>query len=258
MATNVSENRLRPMMNGLRDLVRALSVLSRLPIPRAEGDIRKSLLWLSPLAGAALGLAIGLIFVAGFRYSLPDPAAALLALGFGAALSGGASESGLAGVADSFGREGKRQIVQDGRIGALGAVALILSFGLRAEALASIAPSAKESILAMTAAGALSRAGALTPFLLTTRAQDAGDVANRKNSAAPWLGILLALPFAFLPVLSGFSHSTCLAALAAATAGALGLSLLARVLIGGPTGATAGAAQQIAEIAALLVFSATA
>ncbi len=128
------------MKSVLRDLGGALRFFSRLPIPGGEGDFARSLR-LAPLAGALLGLAGGLVFIAALSLRLPVAAAALLGLGFGALVTGGLHEDGLADIADGFGggftAARKLEIMKDSRIGAFGALALILSVGLRASALAA-------------------------------------------------------------------------------------------------------------------------
>jgi adenosylcobinamide-GDP ribazoletransferase len=243
-----------------RDLAGALRFFSRLPIPGADdSDSFRRSLRLAPLAGALLGLAGGLVFVAALSLRLPPLAAALLALGCGALLTGGLHEDGLADVADGFGgglsRERKLEIMKDSRLGAYGAIALVLSFGLRASALAALAPSG--GLLALIAAGALSRCACLAPLALLppARGNGAGRAAGGQADALP-AACLLTLPFAFLPALFGGDLSASLVALVAAGGAVLGLCALARSQIGGQTGDVAGAAQQIAEIVALLVFSA--
>jgi adenosylcobinamide-GDP ribazoletransferase len=248
----------------LRDLAGALRFFSRLPIPGpAEPlDFRRSLR-LAPLAGALLGVAGGLVFVAALGLHLPVTAAALLALAFGALVTGALHEDGLADVADGFGggfsRERKLDIMKDSRIGAFGASALILSFGLRASALAALAGSPRGALFAIAAAGAISRCACLAPLVLLppARADGAGRAASGEGAAPLRSAFLIVLPLAFLPMFGGFGFSACFAALALAGTAVLGLCALARAQIGGQTGDVAGAAQQIAEIVVLLVFAAS-
>lgn len=247
------------MKSVLRDLGGALRFFSRLPIPGGEGDFARSLR-LAPLAGALLGLAGGLVFIAALSLRLPVAAAALLGLGFGALVTGGLHEDGLADIADGFGggftAARKLEIMKDSRIGAFGALALILSVGLRASALAALAARPASALLVMITAGALSRAAALAPLALLppARADGAGRAARASGALNP--AFLLALPFAFPPALGVFDAAICFKALLLAGVSVLGLSALARDQIGGQTGDVAGAAQQVAEIAVLLVFSA--
>jgi adenosylcobinamide-GDP ribazoletransferase len=243
-----------------RDLGGALRFFTRLPIPGADdADSFRRSLRLAPLAGALLGLAGGIVFVLASSLRLPPLAAALLALGCGALLTGGLHEDGLADVADGFGggfsRERKLEIMKDSRLGAYGAIALVLSFGLRASALAALPPS--QGLFALVAAGALSRCACLAPLALLPPARDngAGRAAGGQGDALP-VACLLALPFAFLPALFGGDLSASLVAMIAPSAAVLGLCALARAQIGGQTGDVAGAAQQVVEIVVLLVFSA--
>ncbi len=142
-------------------------------------------------------------------------------------------EDGLADVADGFGggfsRERKLEIMKDSRIGAFGAVALVLSLGLRASALAALAGTPLGALLVMTAAGAISRCACLAPLVLLppARGDGAGRAASGQNAALR-PAFLIVLPLAFLPALGGFGVSTCLAALVVAAAAVLGLCSLAR------------------------------
>ena len=73
---------------------------------------------------------------------LPVGAAALLAVAAGIAATGALHEDGLADTADGFGggrdRERKLAIMRDSAHGTYGIVALVLSIGLRATAIAAI------------------------------------------------------------------------------------------------------------------------
>ncbi len=73
---------------------------------------------------------------------VPDLAAAALALGGGAILTGALHEDGLADVADGFGGgrdlAAKLEIMRDSRLGTYGAVILLVSFAAKLSALAAI------------------------------------------------------------------------------------------------------------------------
>ncbi len=253
-------------MNLFRDLASSLRFFSRLPLP-AEPDQSKfsgdfaGALRMAPVAGALLGLASALPFVLAVHWREPPLVAALLALAAAVLLTGGLHEDGLADVADGFGggfsRERKLEIMRDSRIGAYGAVALVLSIGLRAASLAALAVSPGRAVLALAAAGAISRAACLAPLILLppARADGSGQAASGFTAAdaRPVFGLALAL--AALPWLGGFSLVACLAAAFLAALAVRGLCALARAQIGGQTGDVAGAAQQIAEISVLLVFA---
>jgi adenosylcobinamide-GDP ribazoletransferase len=70
------------------------------------------------------------------------------------------------------------------------------------------------------------------------------------------LAAAISVPFACLPLFAGANLPRIIAALVAALLAAYGIAALARRQIGGQTGDVAGAAQQAAEIAMLLVFAA--
>jgi adenosylcobinamide-GDP ribazoletransferase len=70
------------------------------------------------------------------------------------------------------------------------------------------------------------------------------------------LAAAMSVLFACLPLLAGANLPRIIAALVAALLAAYGIAALARRQIGGQTGDVAGAAQQAAEIAMLLVFAA--
>jgi adenosylcobinamide-GDP ribazoletransferase len=249
-------------MNWKRDLVACLGFFSRLPLPHGSdaADFPRALR-LAPLAGALLGLASAIPFVLALSFGEPPLVAALLALATAALLSGGLHEDGLADVADGFGggfsRERKLEIMRDSRIGAFGASALILSFGLRASALAALAATPGRAVAVLGAAGALSRLGCLAPLLLLAPARSDGAgrsaAALTLEEAKPALALALAL--SLLPWFAGFSFAAALAAPVLAGAAVWGVCKLARAQIGGQTGDVAGAAQQISEIAVLLVFA---
>jgi adenosylcobinamide-GDP ribazoletransferase len=247
----------------LAEFLASLRFFSRLPLPAAAAEAGfPAGLRMAPAAGALLGLLTALPFILALDWNEPPLVAAFLALAAGALLSGGLHEDGLADVADGFGggysREKKLEIMRDSRIGAYGALALVFSAGLRAASLAALAPAPGRAVLVLAAAGAMSRAACLAPLVLLppARVDGAGKAAGALTNdiALPAFGLAAAL--AFLPCLGGFSFAACLCAVLLATLAAYGLCTLARAQIGGQTGDVAGAAQQLAEIAALLVFAA--
>ena len=249
-------------MNLLQDFFACLGFFSRLPTPESAHQAAfPRALRLAPAVGALLGLASAPPLLIALLFHEPPLVAALLALATGALLSGGLHEDGLADVADGFGggfsREKKLEIMRDSRIGAFGAIALVLSFGLRAAALAALAGAPGRAALALIATGAISRLACLAPLLLLppARSDGAGRTAGvlTFDEARPAFG--LALAFAALPWLGGFAFAACLAAILLAGLATYGICALARTQIGGQTGDVAGAAQQLAEISVLLVFA---
>src|SRR5256885_10090991 len=94
------------MNEWLNDLRTAVAFLTRLPMPHPDGAkpanfVRAHRMF--PVVGAAIGGAVGLLYLAMRAMGLPDLGAAALALGASAILTGALHEDGLADVADGFG-----------------------------------------------------------------------------------------------------------------------------------------------------------
>ena len=128
----------------LRELTgeRAHEPLDLLKLPAASGELGRALR-LAPLVGLVVGVCGALVTsIAVGGLGLPPLPAALLTIGATIWITGALHEDGLADVADGFGgafeRSRKLAIMRDSRIGAYGVLALILSIGLRAAALAAL------------------------------------------------------------------------------------------------------------------------
>jgi adenosylcobinamide-GDP ribazoletransferase len=169
----------------------------------------------------------------------------LLAVGGGILLTGALHEDGLADCADGFGggkdKEHKLKIMRDSAIGSYGALALILSVGLRVSATANIDNAWK----ALIAAHCLGR-GALPlamHFLPPASASGVAAGAGKPSQAEAGFALLTALLIAGLlsPV------SILPAALAALLFG-----WFAYRQLGGHSGDVLGGMEQLAETAALL------
>src|SRR5258705_1077194 len=133
------------MNEWLDDLRTAVAFLTRLPMPHPEGAMPANFVRarrMFPLVGAGIGGAVGL-FCLGMRImGLPDLAAAALALGASAILTGALHEDGLADVADGFGggrdKATKLEIMRDSRIGTYGTLILLVSFVAKLSALTAL------------------------------------------------------------------------------------------------------------------------
>jgi adenosylcobinamide-GDP ribazoletransferase len=242
-----------------RDVADALRFFTRLPLPASpDGDFDfDRIAWAAPIAGAIVGLVGAVALAAGRSLALPPLVAAALAVAAAIAVTGALHEDGLADVADGFGggstRERKLAVMRDSRIGAYGAVALVLSLVVRVGALsAALANSFGAAAGALVLAAAVSRAGALLPLALLepARRDGTGAAAGRvePHSFAAACGVALILALSLGLVATGLAHS--LAGALGAAIGAGAMTALARRQIGGQTGDVAGAAQQLAEIGA--------
>ncbi len=214
-----------------------------------------------PLAGALIGACGALaLLIARAAGVAPLPASAC-AVAILVAVTGALHEDGLADLADGFGggrtKERKLEIMRDSRLGSYGACALGLALILRVTALGAIAERGLlPAVCALIVTGAVSRAAGLLPMTLLppARADGAGASAMRPSREALLAALALAAAVSLLPTLAGVPlHRLALANLAALLAAAL-VTRLAERQIGGFTGDVLGAAQQAAEVAALLLL----
>ncbi|MFI0846476.1 adenosylcobinamide-GDP ribazoletransferase [Mesorhizobium sp. IMUNJ 23232] len=258
----------------LRDIGFSTMFFTRLPLPGLDlsGRSLASAIWAAPIAGWVIALIGGATFWAASRLGLPAGPAAALALAATMLATGCLHEDGLSDTADGFGggrsRDRILEIMRDSRIGAFGACVLALSILLRWSALAVLAdgtaagspsgPGAAYSASSLVFAALLAAHGgsrALLPaFLhLLPPARTDGLSAGAGTVGQPVAGAALALGFLSLMAL-GLSAALVAAVLLAAAF--LAFRALCLNKIGGQTGDTAGALQQIAEILILLVTSA--
>src|SRR6266513_1256960 len=133
------------MNDWLDDLRTAVAFLTRLPMPHPMGQMPANFVRahrMFPLVGAAIGGAVGLLFLGMRAVGVPDLAAAALALGASTILTGALHEDGLADVADGFGggrdTAAKLEIMRDSRLGTYGALILMVSFVTKLSALAAL------------------------------------------------------------------------------------------------------------------------
>jgi adenosylcobinamide-GDP ribazoletransferase len=145
-----------------------------------------------PIVGGAIGYA-GALLLMGTRQFVDTSVSAALVLTFWALATGGLHEDGFADVADAFraGRPRERilAILKDSRIGAHGALALILITLLRWESLSTLAAP---PLLSLPATFAVSR-GAMVALAWVTPPAGAGlavEFSKHMNSAAAILALL--------------------------------------------------------------------
>jgi adenosylcobinamide-GDP ribazoletransferase len=250
----------------------AVAFLTRLPVEHApddddllpdaaQPDLAASM-WLFPLVGFAIGGAGALVLGLLAWASVPAPVAATLAIGGMIWLTGALHEDGLSDIADGFGgggdRERKLEIMRDSRLGAYGTVTLAVVVVAKIAALATIAAhDVGAAAGALIAAAVWSRALIAPTMRWLEPARDDGLGANagEPSEGDSWKGLGLAVLLVLLVLVTpaGFGIITVL------IAGGLGsfvVGLIAFRQIGGYTGDVLGAAQAIAETAALVAASA--
>jgi len=215
------------------------------PVPPAAGAL------FFPLVGALLGAAAGAVQVAALRL-FPASIASLFALAFLIMITGALHEDGLADVFDAFraGRSPERihAILKDSRIGAFGALALVIAVLLRWQSIGLLGAGA---IPALAAAVGASR-GAMVAFAYLSEPAGEGLGKAFCRDLRPALAAAAALQAAALPFLRGPEAGS-----AALIGNALAI-LAARAYfhrrIGGITGDCLGALCQLSETLLLLIF----
>jgi len=147
--------------------------------------------------------------------------------------------------------------MRDSRIGTYGTLALILSVGLRWQVLVLLAERNFEvTLVVVVLLAMLSRVApvALLALLPPARAEGLGHSAR----AVPWSFVAIAGLIALSPglLIASVPLLVLLVVLLVQAVVTLALASLARRRLGGQTGDVLGAAQQLAEIAGLLVLAA--
>jgi adenosylcobinamide-GDP ribazoletransferase len=254
----------------ISEFTACLRFYSRLPLPALSGEAEPHAMpdfsgaaRMVPVVGALLGLLGALVLILIANLGIAPLPAATIAIGFLVLITGAMHEDGLADLCDGFGGgvnvDRKLEIMKDSRLGAYGGAALVLSLLMRVGTLAGlVATDLRLACAVLIAAGAVSRTAGLFPLVLLPPARSfgAGFAAARPDVQGFPVAAALAFLCACLPLLTGASLTRVICACIVAALAAYGITALARRQIGGQTGDVAGAAQQSAEIAMLLVFSA--
>jgi len=281
---------MKALAHEVRLLLIALQFLTRVPVPAWVGfqpEWLQGCLRYFPLVGAMVGLAGALVLAVASAW-WPPSVAVVLSMAFTVWLTGGFHEDGWADTCDGLGgsvsRERALEIMKDSRLGSYGSLGLVLMLGLKAAALVALSTplftelnSAQTSgvhqvllgwtMMALIWCHALSR---LVPVCLIRVLPYAGDTAHAKAkplamqvsaaglvAATVWAGLIALALWGFL-LHAGWPTDTLLSALGqAALAMAVGGAVCARWFkrrLGGFTGDTLGASQQITEVMGLLAW----
>ena len=250
------------MIRELRLFFIALQFLTRVPVPRGVGFEPD---WLNrsarhfPAVGLCVGaVSAGVLVLAGLVF--PPAVAVGLAMAASVLLTGGFHEDGFADTCDALGgavgRERALAIMKDSRIGAYGAIGLVLMLGLKAATLTAL-PLAV-AVPALLIAHTASRAAAVT---LIRWLPYAGDVEHAKaKPMAQRIGgadVLVALTWVVLVAVLIVWHRPAqwmalLVGLLLALAGTVWCARWLQRRLGGYTGDGLGATQQITELLVLL------
>lgn len=245
----------------LRYFFTALGYFTRVPVPRWVGfepHYLSSAARYFPLVGAFVGGLSALVYLAALHV-FPPGVAVLLSMAASLLATGAFHEDGLADCVDAFGGAYKRddalRIMHDSRIGAFGAIALVIALALKWQALAALPPLRAASL--MVAAHAASRASAISYLATLDYVRAAGKakpVAQRLSGPALLCAALFGLPWLLWPNGPGVPDWRFAGSIFA-------VLMVLRLLmgryfarrIGGYTGDCLGFAQQIFELSIYLV-----
>ncbi|MDB5414720.1 MAG: hypothetical protein JWR10_3055, partial [Rubritepida sp.] len=250
----------------LRAAATAVQFLTRLPIPGGASaapelfarDIGRSLLFF-PLVGAAIGtLAALALYLADLAW--PLALAVLIALALEARLTGALHEDALADLCDGLGGgrtpEDVLRILKDSRIGAFGALGLMLGLALRAGGLMA-QPDAAHAALVLIVSGCIGRLLLLAVMAAVPPVPGRSGLAGSVAPSADWRSVgmaaLLASPILTWGVVADPR------AMAVAFLGCAAFLIWYRTLlqrrIGGSTGDAIGAAGYAGIVLTTLAFA---
>lgn len=281
---------MKAVLHEIRLLLVALQFLTRVPVPAWVGF---EPIWLQsclryfPVVGGLVGLASALVMATAAAW-WPPVVAVVLGMAFSVWLTGGFHEDGWADTCDGLGGSVSRDkallIMKDSRIGSYGALGLVLLLLLKAAVLTSVATpviselaSAQTShvhqvLLAWTMMALVwcHAASRLVPVWLIRFLPYAGDADHAKakplamqistgNALAATLALAVVAGLMWLWIAhSGWPTTTLVRAMAwAMLAMLLCGAVCARWFhrrLGGFTGDTLGASQQLSEVAGLLAW----
>lgn len=257
-------------MSGVRHFLLALQFFTRIPVTGrlaqwvgySPAMLRASAAHF-PAVGWVVG-ALGALALAGALALWPPLVAAVLCTVVTVLVTGAFHEDGLADMADGLGgastRERALEIMKDSRIGAFGAIAMVLALGLKFALLATLAgQGAFVACAALVAAHVLSRLAPLAVMRASPYVGGEGGkakpMADAVSGGAVVVAVLWSLPAALLVIVAGGMVNG-VAALIAAALVALFMVRLLRRRLGGFTGDGLGATQQLSELAIYLALAA--
>ncbi|NSY06706.1 adenosylcobinamide-GDP ribazoletransferase [Agrobacterium tumefaciens] len=252
----------------ITDVMHSVAFLSRLPVPsrffgEGDGPSMRRTARAFPAAGLLIALPAAVLVVALAKFDASPQLTGWLAIAVTALITGALHEDGLADMADGFGSGKDKpktlEIMKDSRIGSYGTIAMVLSFALRATALASLIETlpAKTAAACLIAALVVSRAlmvwhwQSLPAAKTSGIAAGAGQPGESERNIALATGLLLLVLF----TLHALPFVSIVVVLAAACLATVLFGRLCVSKIGGHTGDTIGASQQITEIVTLVALA---
>ena len=253
-------------MRELRLFFTAVQFFTRVPVPTwtgfSQAQLNDSARYF-PWVGLFVGIVGAAVFFGAERALHSVALGVLLSTAATALLTGAFHEDGFADACDGFGGgygDAPRimEIMKDSRIGAFGAVGMVLLLALKCVALIELAATSRHAVLAALLFGhVLSRWCALLVMRALDHAPHAGAKVKPLATAIGWGGVAFgALPLALLGarVPTWRVGGPLLSALAIAVALTLVAAWYFKRRLGGYTGDCLGATQQVTEVAFYLVL----
>ena len=247
----------RLAINELAVFALAVQFLTRVPVPVGEAYTPARLAAAPryyPLVGALVGALCAVVYSLAVA-ALTPAVAVLLALAAGLLVTGAFHEDGLADTFDGIGggdRERALEVMRDSRIGTYGALALGVVLATKAAALLALPPG--RAAMAFVVAHALSRLSAVLVIASSRYVRDRGvGKPTADGIGAGGLAIALltgGLLLAWLAFAGGAMAA--LYTVAGALVGHLVMRALFERRLGGYTGDTLGAVQQLSELGVYL------
>jgi adenosylcobinamide-GDP ribazoletransferase len=252
---------IRSVLDDLRSSLAFLTIIPGSALGEAAGampDFKRGA-QVFPVVGALVGLAGGAMLVLAVALDVPAVVSAALAVTAIVLLTGALHEDGLADTADGFGggatSERKLEIMDDSAVGAYGATALILALLLRVVTLAALVPAGGVCAAAVLLAAEAASRGAMVRLWHDLPAARLGGMAEGTgppDSQAMLTALIIAAVIVVLAVVPTFGFWAALAGTALLIAAALAFARLTARQIGGRTGDTLGACQQVTVVAFLV------
>jgi adenosylcobinamide-GDP ribazoletransferase len=246
------------------DLGPALAFLTRVPgrmigTPATTTPDFREVPRVFPIVGALIGVAGGIVLAVATWLGEPPLIAAALAVASTIILTGAMHEDGLADTADGFGggasTERKLEIMDDSRIGAYGALALFFSILLRVAALSALAATGGfRAALALIAAETVSRASMVRLWhsLPAARVGGLSEAAGTPDQRAMLISLAAAAVVVIVTIVPAYGLVAAIVACLVLALAGFAFTRLTWTQIGGQTGDTLGASQQVTLVAFLV------
>jgi len=244
----------RLLRNELRTLILSAQFMTRIPIPVGNAYSPERLgaaVRYYPLIGVLIGVLCASTYW-GAQYVFPPVVAVILSFGMGLLLTGALHEDGLADTVDGVGGGHDRgralEIMKDSRVGVYGVLALIVVVGLKIMALALMPPML--AAIALVAAHGLSRLSCVIAIVTSRYVREqgtgsftldgpgAGGLAIAVSTGAL---LLVGLGYLVTPSAAGWAFLGIMVGHAA-------MRWFYEHKLGGYTGDTLGAIQQVSEV----------